>query len=85
MITLLYRGRLAAAFQLLGVGFYIVGSIVLGILGGRWLDERLETSPAFIFVGLVLGLLLAGIGVYRMLVPLLRSDNNGDSNNKEAD
>jgi ATP synthase protein I len=86
MINLLYRGRLAAAFQLLGVGFYIVGSIVAGVLGGRWLDERLGTSPAFTFAGLFLGLLVAGAGVYRMLVPLLRDGDNNDSNsNKEAD
>lgn len=87
MMSSLYRDRLVAAFQLLGVGFFIGGSILGGVWGGIWLDERLETSPALTLVGLFLGLLVAGVGVYRMLLPLLRngSRNGGNEGKKEAD
>jgi len=84
----LYRDRLVAAFQLLGVGFFIGGAILGGVMGGIWLDERLGYSfPALTLVGLFLGLVVAGVGVYRMLLPLLHSDNRngGNEGKKEAD
>lgn len=57
------------ALRLTGIGFFIGGSIVLGVLGGLWLDSRLHTR-LFWLLGLVLGLSIAGWGVYRMLLPL---------------
>ena len=30
--------------------------MVAGLFGGRWMDERLQTSPAFLLAGLLLGL-----------------------------
>ena len=63
--------RWNAAIRLIGVGFYIGGSIVLGVAVGLWLDSKLNTRPIFVIVGLFAGLFLAGYGVYRMLLPLL--------------
>ena len=65
--------RLVAALRLTGVGFFIGGSIVMGVVAGLWLDNRLDTKPVFILSGLVLGIVVAGYGVYQMLLPLIRS------------
>ncbi len=42
----------------------LVGSILVGIFGGRWVDEKLHTEPVFLIVGLLLGL---ATGVYAMM------------------
>ena len=68
--------RWVAALRLLGVGFFIGGAIVLGVLGGLWLDDRLGTRPVLTLVGLFIGLAIAFIGVYEMLLPLIRNVGN---------
>jgi hypothetical protein len=62
--------RWGLAFRLLGVGFYIGICIVGGITGGLWLDGKLNTRPIFVIAGLILGLVFAAYGVYRMILPL---------------
>jgi len=64
-------GRWVAAMRLLGVGFFIAGSILLGVVGGLWLDSKFDTSPILVIVGLVLGIAIAFYGVYQMLLPLI--------------
>ena len=59
------------ALGLIGVGFFIAGSIIGGILGGRWLDEKLDTEPVFLILGLVLGIVVAFLGVYNMIKPII--------------
>ncbi len=71
--------RWMAALRLVGVGFFIGGSIVLGVVAGLWLDDRLNTSPALGIVGLFLGIIVAFYGVYRMLIPLIRDKQSGGS------
>jgi ATP synthase protein I len=61
-----------AAFRLGGMGFFIGSSIVLGVLGGRWLDSKLNSEPVLVIVGLILGIVVAFYGVYRMILPLTR-------------
>jgi F0F1-type ATP synthase assembly protein I len=73
-------GRWEAALRFIGVGWFIAISILLGVWGGIWLDEKLGTSPIMVIVGLILGLVVAFYGVYRMLLPLMRDRRNkGDS------
>ncbi len=60
-----------AALRLVGVGFFIGGSIVLGVFAGLWIDNKLNTSPILVIVGLVLGIVIAFYGVYQMLLPLI--------------
>jgi F0F1-type ATP synthase assembly protein I len=66
------------AARLTGVGFFIGGSIVLGIFGGLWLDRKLNTA-FFWLIGLLLGIIVAFWGVYQMLLPLLKDNNRRDS------
>ena len=62
--------RWGAALRLVGVGFFIGGSIVLGVFAGHWVDNRLNTS-LFWIIGLILGIIIAFYGVYRMLLPFI--------------
>jgi F0F1-type ATP synthase assembly protein I len=70
--------RWAAALRLIGVGWFIGISILLGVLGGLWLDNKFATKPLFVLVGLILGLTVASYGVYQMLLPLIRNKQNGE-------
>jgi hypothetical protein len=74
--------RWVLAARLIGVGWYIGLCIVLGVLGGLWLDNKLGTSVIFTLVGLFLGLALAFVGTYQLLLPLMkeRNDNDGEDN-----
>jgi len=63
--------RWVAALRLIGVGFFIGGSILLGVFAGRWLDSKLNTEPILVIVGLILGIAVAFYGVYQMLLPLI--------------
>ena len=68
--------RWVAALRLVGVGFFIGGSILLGTFAGLWLDSKLNTSPILVTVGLFLGLAVAFYGVYQMLLPLMGNKQN---------
>ena len=72
--------RWVAALRLVGVGFFIGGSIVLGVVAGLWLDNKFNSGPTWVIVGLFLGIIIAFYGVYRMLLPLMsnkRDKENG--------
>ena len=71
-------GRWVAALRLVGVGFFIGGSIALGIFAGRWLDTKLNTQ-FFWIAGLILGIVVAFYGVYQMLLPLMSNKRNKEN------
>ena len=73
-------GRWVAALRLIGVGFFIGGSILLGVVAGLGLDNRLNTSPILVIVGLILGIAVAFYGVYQMLLPLIGSKRDKENN-----
>lgn len=66
--------------RLTGVGFYVGGSIVLGVFVGLWLDSRLNTTPLLVIIGLLLGLVVAFYGVWRMLLPFIGKKGDKESN-----
>jgi ATP synthase protein I len=51
-----------------GLGFSAVGSLLVGILGGLFLDRMLHTTPLFLIVGILLGIAAAALGVYRLVI-----------------
>jgi ATP synthase protein I len=65
------------ALGLTGIGFFIAGLIIGGLLGGKWIDEKLGTEPAFLITGLVLGIALAFLGVYNMIKPIIDNIRKG--------
>lgn len=42
----------------------LVGSVLIGIFTGRWLDRAAGTEPLFLIFGLLLGLT---VGIYAMI------------------
>ena len=72
--------RWVAASRLIGVGFFIAAFILIGVFGGLWLDDKFNTEPLFTIGGLLVGLVIAVYGVYRMIRPLMsdRQDKEND-------
>ena len=70
------RSGLGLAFRLLGLGWYIAGSIILGTGSGLWLDRRLGTLPLFTLLGVVTGGVVALYGVYRLVSPLMKDEDH---------
>lgn len=68
--------RFQAALRLIGLGWFVGICIVLGVLGGRWLDERLHTRGILIVVGVIVGVAVAFYGVYRMILPNINKKQN---------
>ena len=64
-------GRWVVALRLIGMGFFVGVSILLGVVAGLWLDGRFNTSPVLVLVGLILGITIAFYGVYHMLLPFI--------------
>ncbi len=67
--------RWVVALRLVGVGFFIGGAILLGVVTGLWLDAKFNTEPILMLVGLILGITVAFYGVYQMLLPLMKKQN----------
>jgi F0F1-type ATP synthase assembly protein I len=67
--------KLGSVVRFIGVGFFIIACILGGTLGGLWVDNRINTKPVFVLLGLVLGLVVAFWGVYQMLVPLIKENS----------
>ncbi len=71
--------RRLIALQLLGLGWYVALCIVVGAVGGIWLDRLSGLSPLFTLMGVLLGTVAAFYGLYRMVLPLF---NNNSSSGK---
>ena len=69
------KSGLPLALRLLGLGWYIAGSIILGTGGGLWLDRQLGTLPLFTLLGVLGGSVVAFYGVYRLVSPLMKNEN----------
>jgi hypothetical protein len=66
-------GNIGPAARLLGIGTYVALCIVLGTLGGRWLDGQFETGNLLTVVGLFSGLVIAIYGALQQLFEVLRA------------
>lgn len=50
----------------LNLGWTMLFSLLIPLLIGLWLDNRLNTSPLCVLIGALLGILAATVGVARM-------------------
>ena len=64
------RHGMQTALRLLGIGWYVALSIAGLGYGGFWLDRQWETSPLLTLLGLGLGIAVALIGMFRMIMAL---------------
>jgi ATP synthase protein I len=55
-----------------GLGLSAVGSLLVGVLLGLFLDRTLHTAPLLLIIGILLGLAAATIGVYRLVMQELK-------------
>lgn len=72
------RRGLVLAMRLLGLGWYIAASIVLGVGSGLLLDGWLGTVPLFTLLGVLMGSVVGFYGMYRMVLPLTRGNSEHD-------
>jgi F0F1-type ATP synthase assembly protein I len=54
------------AAQFTGLGWYIASAIVAPALLGVWVDGKVGSAPLFLLVGLLLGVVVAFYGTYKM-------------------
>ena len=77
------RGTLPVVLQLVGVGWYVATSIIVGLFGGLWLDRKLDVLPLFTLMGIILGTVMAFYGIYKMVLPLMNQDQKPHKGNGE--
>ena len=58
------RHPLKAMALMTAISSQLVGSVLIGIFAGRWLDRFVDTEPLFLIIGLLLGL---AAGIFAML------------------
>ena len=63
--------RLPPTVRLIGIGWYFAICIVAGLVGGFFLDSIAGTAPLLTLLGLLLALVVAFYGMYRMLAEVL--------------
>ncbi len=68
--------RLPPTARLIGIGWYFAFCIIIGVVGGFLLDEAAGTAPWLTLLGLLLGLLAAFYGGYRMIMDVLRPNQD---------
>jgi len=73
--------RLSSLAKLTSVGLEFSLSVLIGLLGGRWLDGKLGTPPWLMLIGLVLGV-TAGL---RSLIRTARQANQENQTQPRKD
>ena len=69
--------KLVLAFQLVGMGWYVGVCIIGGAFLGRWIANLFTFSNAdviFVLLGILLGLVSAAVGIFKLVSLLLNSD-----------
>ncbi len=69
---------MGTVLRLVGIGWYVAICIGGGAFGGLWLDRKLDLSPLFTLLGLSVGIAVAVIGMYRLLMAVLTSTSENE-------
>jgi F0F1-type ATP synthase assembly protein I len=62
----------------LNLSWTMLFSLLIPLLAGIWLDKQAGTSPLFVLIGAVLGILAATVGVARMALRTFSSTVGND-------
>ena len=65
--------------RLVGIGWYVGLCIGGGAFGGLWLDRQFDLSPVFTLLGLGAGIIIALVGMFRMLMAVLSATAESDN------
>ena len=68
--------RRLLALRLLGLGWYVATCIVVGAVGGIFLDRLSGLTPLFTLLGVLFGTVAAFYGLYKMVRPLFNNDSS---------
>ena len=68
------------ALRLIGLGWYVAFCIVIGVVGGVFIDQRLATKLLFTLMGLAFGTTSAFYGLIKMIQPLIKPDSINGNN-----
>ncbi|WP_416147765.1 AtpZ/AtpI family protein [Salipaludibacillus sp. HK11] len=69
--------HLMKAFALMTtISSYFVGSILLGIFGGRWLDNQLNGDGLYLVIGMLVGLTTATYGIVKAIQQFMGDDRS---------
>ena len=68
------------ALRLIGLGWYVAFCIVIGVVGGVFIDQRLDTKLLFTLMGLAFGTTAAFYGLIKMIQPLIKPDSINGNN-----
>lgn len=61
-----------SAWTLVGLGGFLAGSVVLGLVAGWLVDDLADTSPVGILIGLCVGVVVAVVGSCVRIASYLR-------------
>jgi hypothetical protein len=75
----------AVALRLTGLGWYVAACVVIGVVGGVFLDRLLGTVFVLTILGIVAGSVAAFWGVYKMVLPVLYGAKRQEMNRKRRD
>jgi len=63
----------------LNIGGVMAGCLVIGVLGGHWLDKRYGTEPWFLLGGSLLGIVSGFYHFFKIVLHIGKStDTHGD-------
>lgn len=68
-----------------GLGTELLLAVLLGLLGGRWLDSKLGTAPWLLLAGAALGGLSAFWNLYRQVAASDASAGQGKRDDERSD
>ena len=69
--------------RMTGIGWYVALCLLGGGFGGIWLDGRLGSKPMLTLLGLGAGLIIAGIGMYQMLMAVVSEGPDPEDQSKQ--
>jgi F0F1-type ATP synthase assembly protein I len=74
-----------ALAQALNLSWTMLFSLLIPLLAGIWLDKKLNSTPLFVLIGAVLGILAATVGVARMATRMFSPAEDGNSDQQAAE
>jgi len=60
------------------IGMIMIIPIFAGLFGGKWLDEQLNTGNIFLLVGIILGVIIAFLNLYRYTMKDIKKRSDKD-------
>ncbi len=77
--------EIAKYLTLIGqTGLMMAGCIVVSVLIGIWLDHRSGSSPLFLAIFCIVGVLSGFFGVYKMIARFYNSDRASEKEEKQS-